>query len=388
MSSLGDQIVDALNQLLASTSVLHEPTFAGNEWDYVKECIDTGWVSTAGSYVSRFEEMLTEFTGVSHAIATSNGTSALHTCLLLADVEPGDEVIVPSLTFVATANAITYCGGIPHFADIDEDTLGLDPRKLAEYLNEISVQRDDGCYNQKTGRRIRTLVCMHTFGHPVDLDGILEVCKNHNLTLIEDAAESLGSYFKGQHTGNFGCLAALSFNGNKTITTGGGGAILTNDPALAIKAKHLTTTAKVPHRWEYVHDMVGFNYRMPNINAALGCAQIEQLPGFLHLKRRLAMAYSVAFKSIDGIVFFEEPANCISNYWLNVLLLNRTQAIQKKKILEHLNKAGFMSRPAWTPMHQLIMYKDCPRMDLSVTIDICSRLINIPSSSHLAVERE
>jgi perosamine synthetase len=362
---------------------LHEPTFVGKEWDYVKDCLDTGWVSSVGSYVDRFEVMLAEYTGVKRAVVVVNGTAALHVCLLLAGVEPGDEVLLPTLTFVATPNAISYCGAMPHFVDSEEATLGLDPRKLADYLYDISEIRGNECFNRKTGRRIKAVVPMHTYGHPVDLDPLLDLCERFNLILVEDAAESLGSFYKGRHTGQWGKLSALSFNGNKVITTGGGGAILTNDEELGGLAKHLTTTAKVPHRWEFRHDMVGYNYRLPNINAALGCAQLEQLPGFLRRKRDLAEKYRQAFDDVEGVRFFTEPEHARSNYWLNVLLLDEAHCDQHDELLSLTNGSGIMTRPTWTLMHKLPMFKDCPRMDLSAAENLEQRLINIPSSAIL-----
>lgn len=385
-SSLAERAVAAVAAVVSGPASLHEPEFAGNEWTYVKDCIDTGWVSTAGKYVERFETDLAEFTGADHAIATVNGTAALHAALVLAGTKPDDEVIVPALTFVATANAVSYCGALPHFADVEERTLGLDPAKLTAHLDDVTEQRQGECFNRETGRRISAVICMHTFGHPVDLKGIVAVCDRFGLTLIEDAAESLGSYYKDRHTGNHGRVAALSFNGNKTITTGGGGAILTNDPDLAVRAKHLTTTAKLPHRWQYVHDQVAFNYRLPNINAALGCAQLEQLPDMLSRKRRLAEAYQAAFEGVAEMSFITEPENCRSNYWLNAVALDPDCASQMDVLLEHLNAAGFMSRPAWTPLHRLSMFEQTPRMDLSVAEALHGRLINIPSSPRL-VER-
>ncbi len=362
---------------------LHEPCFAGNEWSYVKECLDTGWVSSVGSYVDRFERELAAFTGARRAVAVVNGTAALHVSLLLAGVCPGDEVIIPSLTFVATANAVAYCGAVPHFADSDEATLGLDPGKLAEHLSAIAEIKRGGCVNRHTGRPIRAIVPMHTFGHPVDLDPLVELCNRWNLVLVEDAAESLGSLYKGRHTGTFGRLAALSFNGNKVLTTGGGGAILTNDEGLGKMAKHLTTTAKVPHRWEFFHDAAGFNYRLPNINAALGCAQLEQLPRFLEHKRALAARYREAFRNVQGVRFFCEPSFAASNYWLNALVLDPPCASARDDILEMTDKNGIMTRPAWTPMHRLPMYQVCPCMELSGAEDLERRLINIPSSAAL-----
>lgn len=381
-------IIDALKSVLPASGgtpvSLHEPSFKGNEWDYVKECLDTGWVSSVGKFVDRFEQELASYTGVKHAIAVVNGTAALHVCLKLVGVEQGDEVLVPTLTFVATANAVSYCGAIPHFVDSCETTLGLDPQKLDLYLKEIAEIRPAGCFNKRTGRRIKAVMPMHTFGHPVDLDPLVEVCRHYRLELVEDAAESLGSYYKGKHTGNWGKASALSFNGNKVITTGGGGAILTNDEELGKLAKHLTTTARVSHKWSFIHDQIGYNYRLPNINAALGCAQLEQLPGFIKNKRSLAEHYRQAFAGIDGIRFFTEPGFAQSNYWLNVLLLNSNFVDQHDFLLDTTNSQGIMTRPAWTLMHELKMYKSCPQMDgLDTAKDIERRLINIPSSANL-----
>lgn len=364
---------------------LHEPQFSGNEWLYVKECIDTGWVSSVGKFVDKFERQLEEYTGVKRAVAVVNGTAALHICLKLSGVKDHDEVLVPALTFVATANAVTYCNAVPHFIDSEERTLGIDPFKLERYLNKISEVRSEGCINKITGRRIKAVVPVHTFGHPVDLDPIVELCNAFKLELIEDAAESLGSYYKGKHTGSSGKLSALSFNGNKTITTGGGGAILTNDEDLGKLAKHITTTAKVPHKWAFNHDMIGYNYRMPNINAALGCAQLEQLPDFLGKKRALANRYMEAFKGVKGVRIFKEPDFANSNYWLNVLLLDEPVAEERDNILEITNSLGILTRPAWTLMHKLPMFNGCPMMDLSVAESLERRLINLPSSVVLGV---
>lgn len=362
---------------------LHEPQFTGNEWKYLKECLDTGWVSSVGKFVDRFENQLAEYTGVRQAVAVVNGTAALHVCLKLVGVLPGDEVMVPALTFIATANAVSYCGAVPHFVDSEEKTLGIDSRKFSEYLGEIAYVHHEECFNRQTGRRIKAVVPMHTFGHPVDLDPLVETCERYRLELVEDAAESLGSYYKGRHTGNWGRVSALSFNGNKVVTTGGGGAILTNDESLARMAKHLTTTAKIPHKWAFNHDMVGYNYRLPNINAALGCAQIEQLPVFVQNKRTLAQRYWKAFIGVEGITFFTEPDFARSNYWLNVLLLDKDLSPARNELLEMTNNRGIMTRPAWTLMHNLSMYRTSPRMDLSVAEDLERRLVNIPSSSFL-----
>lgn len=379
MTGLPRSVVDALGRVLSGPAALHEPCLEGREWTYVKECLDTGWVSSAGGFVDRFEADLSRYTGIAHATATVNGTAALHACLILAGVERDDEVIVPTLTFVATANAVSHTGAVPHFADAEERTLGIDPAKLERHLEKIASIRDGVCVNDKTGRRIRAVVCVHTFGHPADLDPLVALCAKWRLVLIEDAAESLGSFYKGKHTGAFGRLAALSFNGNKTITTGGGGAILTNDAELAKKARHLTTTAKLPHRWEYVHDAVGYNSRMPNVNAAIGVAQLEQLPRFLERKRRLAETYAEEFADVEGLRFFRQPDFAQSNYWLNLILLDPQQAGERDAVLAATNDAGYMTRPAWVPMHRLDMYADCPRMDLSVAESLYKRLINIPS---------
>ena len=359
---------------------MHEPLFEGREWEYVKECLDTGWVSSVGKFVDRFEKELAEYTGVKRAIAVVNGTCALHLALRLAGVKIGDEVIVPTLTFVATANAVSFTGATPHFVDSEEGTLGLDPDKLENYLNEISEMRDGACYNKQTGKRIAAVVPMHVFGHPVDLDLLFEVCKDFKLLLIEDAAESLGSFYKGKHTGNWGKLSALSFNGNKIITTGGGGAILTNDSSIADRAKHLSTTAKLLHKWEYRHDELGYNYRLPNINAALGCAQIERLPYFIKEKRNLAKRYQSAFENIRGMHFFIEPAHAQSNFWLNTIVLEQGFEHERNTVLQTLNDNGIQARPVWTLLHKLPMYKDCPKMDLTTAKSLEARLINIPSS--------
>jgi perosamine synthetase len=381
-----DRILSALKTVLPQREdgiALHEPHFAGNEWAYVKDCLDTGWVSSVGKYVDRFEEHLAAYTGVKRAVAVVNGTAALHLCLKLAGVERGDEVLIPALTFVATANAAVYCGATPHFVDSEERTLGMNPGKLADYLKTVAEVRGGTCFNRITGRCIRAVVPMHTFGHPVDLDALTEVCSRFGVVMIEDAAESLGSFYKGRHTGQWGRLSALSFNGNKVITTGGGGAILTNDDELGKLAKHLTTTAKVLHRWSFDHDMIGYNYRLPNINAALGCAQLEQLPSFLERKRILAEKYRNSFAGVEGMRFYVEPSFARSNYWLNILLLDEEVAGERDRLLEETNSRGIMTRPAWTLMHKLPMFASCPRMDLSVAGNLERRMINIPSSSNL-----
>ncbi len=380
-----DLLLEALQKVLPSSGncPLHEPLFCGNENKYVQECVDTGWVSSVGKFVDRFEADLAAYTGAKRAVAVVNGTAALHVCLLLSDVQPDDEVLVPALTFIATANAVTYCRAMPHFVDSSEKTLGIDPDALDAYLAEISEIRSDGCYNRKTGRRIRAVVPMHTFGHPVDMDKMVDVCEKYRLVLIEDAAESIGSFYKGKHTGHFGRIAAISFNGNKTITTGGGGAVLTNDEELGKLAKHITTQAKIPHRWAYVHDCIGYNYRMPNINAALGCAQLEKLSEYVEKKRCLAEKYREALDGVPGVKFFVEPEFAKSNFWLNAILLDEDVANERDRVLGILNDAGIGSRPIWDLMYTMPMFADCPRMDCKVAEDIGQRLINLPSSVRL-----
>jgi len=387
-SALVSHVVEAIRSVVGHAPVsLHEPRFAGNEWQYLKECLDSTFVSSAGKYVDRFEADLAMYTGAKYAVAVVNGTAALHVALRLAQVRQNDEVLIPALTFVATANAVAYCGAMPHFADCDERTLGLDPGALHKYLIASTEIRDGHCVNRTTGRVIRALVPMHAYGHPADIDGLLAVARDFHLALVEDAAESLGSTVLDRHTGTFGLMGTLSFNGNKTVTTGGGGAILTNDSELATRAKHLTTTARVPHRWEYRHDEIGYNYRMPNINAALGCAQLEQLPGFLQAKRHLFKQYQAAFARVAGARLMAEPAGCRSNYWLQTLLLDEPNASQRDKILEATNGVGVMTRPAWTLMHRLPSFGACPRMHLPVSESLERRLINLPSSAHLGSGR-
>lgn len=383
-----DQVVSALTSVLPAEEPihLHAPVFQGKEWDYVRECLDTGWVSSVGRFVDEFERRLAEYTGVAHAVAVVNGTSALHVSLILAGVQRGDEVLVPALTFVATANAVAYVGAMPHFVDSEENTLGVDPEKLLDYLKEIVTLKDGEAVNRFTGRRIKAVVPVHTFGHPVDMDPLLEVAARFGLSVVEDAAESLGSLYKDRHTGSFGQIGVLSFNGNKIVTTGGGGAILTNDREIARRAKHLTTTAKQSHPWAFFHDETGFNYRMPNINAALGCAQLEHLDVFIERKRRLAGRYAEAFARVKGVKVFQEQPFARSNYWLNALILEPNYAQYRDAILQATHERGIMTRPAWTLMPKLPMYQHCPRMDLRVAEALEARIVNLPSSADLLIE--
>jgi len=383
---LSDQILSVLQEAIGPPPMaLHAPTFNGNEWAYVKECLDSTFVSSVGCYVGQFEQELVRFTKAKYAVAVVNGTAALHIALVLADVKAGDEVLMPALTFVATANAIVYCNAIPHFVESDERTLNVDVVRLREYLIRETRQHANQCVNRQTGRVIRAIVPVHTFGHPVDVEELLSIAQDFNIKLIEDAAEAIGSYYKGKHAGTFGLLGTLSFNGNKTITTGGGGAILTNDPSLASRARHLTTTAKLSHVWDYRHDEVGYNYRMPNINAAIGCAQLEQLPGKLVAKRQLFDIYNAAFRKVSGVQLVAEPPHSISNYWLQTLLLQPEMRDQRDQVLVATNKAGYGTRPIWTLMSELPMFLSSPKMDLSVANSLSQRIINIPSSPSLVI---
>lgn len=357
---------------------LHEPRFRGNEKKYVTDCIDSTFVSSVGEYVGKFEDSVAAYTGSAHAVAVVNGTMALHLALQLAGVKRDEEVITQPLTFIATVNAIAYTGAVPVFVDTDPDTLGLSPGSLEEFLLHHCKTGDGGfTYNIKTGRRVAACVPMHTFGHPCRIDLIKELCDRHNIVLVEDAAESLGSFYHGVHTGRYGTLSVLSFNGNKTVTTGGGGMILTEDADLARHAKHLTTQAKVPHRWEYRHDETGYNYRLTNIQAALGCAQMEMLPSFIRSKRELAAEYK-SFFAARGVGFISEPAGAESNYWLNAILLSGRE--ERDAFLGYTNDRDIQTRPAWELMTTLPMYSDCFSMPLPNAGFIADRLVNIPSS--------
>ena len=356
---------------------LHEPRFIGNEKKYLNECIDSTFVSSAGKFVDEFEEKIASYTGAKYAIATCNGTSALHVSLLLANVEQNDEVITQALTFVATCNAIRYCGAQPIFVDVDRDTMGLSPSALKGFLENNTTVKKQQCVNNKTGRVIKACVPMHTFGHPCRMDEIKDICNKYYIFLIEDAAESVGSFYKDKHTGNFGRVGVMSFNGNKIITAGGGGCIVTSDKRLAKKAKHLTMTAKVPHKWDFNHDMVGYNYRMPNLNAALLVAQLENLDNFIHSKRKLANMYEDFFKATD-YTFVKELAECKSNYWLNSIILKSKQ--QRDEFLNETNSQNVMTRPIWILMNKLPMFEYAQFDDLTNSEWLEERVVNIPSS--------
>jgi len=385
--SLAQSVCQRIFKVVGDRRVaLHEPNFNGNEWLYIKDCIDTGWVSSVGSYVDRFEHDLAAYTGAKHAVVVSNGTSGLQVALQLAGVVAGDEVFVPALSFVATANAVRHCNAWPHFVDVDASTLGLSVPALADYLDFVLERRNGLNFNRYNGRRLAAIVPMHTFGHPVDMIALMELSQKFQIPVVEDAAESLGSFTDGQHTGTFGLCGMVSFNGNKIVTTGGGGAIITNDTQLARRAKHLTTTAKQPHRWSFFHDEVAYNYRLPNLNAALGCAQLEQLPSFLLAKRQLAERYLNVFKDLQEVKLFLERANVRANYWLQTLILEPDAADERDNVLAATNEAGLMTRPVWTLLNELPMYQECAYMPLPISQDLARRIVNLPSGPQL--ERE
>ncbi|SDG53210.1 LegC family aminotransferase [Roseospirillum parvum] len=365
---------------------LHEPWLAGREWEYVKSCLDEGWISSVGAFVDRFENDLAAYCGTARAVATVNGTAALHTALMVLGVKPGDEVLVPALTFVATANAVAHCGAVPHFVDSAPDTLGLCPERLRDHLERLAVRGPNGPVNRHTGRRLAAVVPVHVFGHPVAADPLAEVAAHFELPIIEDATEALGSLYHGRPAGGLGRIGVFSFNGNKILTTGGGGMLVTDDASLADAARHLTTTAKRPHPWAFEHDAVAYNYRLPNVNAAIGCAQLERLPLMIARKRRLAEAYRQALAELPGLEVVPEPAGSRSNFWLNAVRLKADQAARRDELLAATHAAGLMTRPAWTPMSHLPMYADCPRADLTVTEDLVRRLVCLPSSAWLGAE--
>ena len=376
------KIVDYIKELYGQDFVpLSVPQFIGNEKKYLNECIDTTFVSSVGKFVDRFEEDMAAYTGAKRAVVCVSGTNALHMAMMMAGVERDDEVLTQALTFIATCNAISYIGACPVFIDVDKQTMGLSPDAVKAWLFTHAEVKGGQCYNKQTGRRIKACVPMHTFGHPVRIEELAAICAEWHVELVEDAAESIGSRYKGKHTGLFGKVGVLSFNGNKTNTTGGGGMLLFNDEALGAMAKHLTTQAKVPHRWEFRHDHIGYNYRMPNINAALGCAQLEHLDEYVADKRATATAYAEFFKQVDDIQFFTEPENCFSNYWLNAVILKDHEAQQG--FLQYSNDHGVMTRPIWELMSRLPMFEHCQHDELENTVFFADRVVNIPSSVRL-----
>jgi len=374
-----DDVVDFVRDIYGKEGVipLHNPLFIGNEKQYLNECIDSAYVSSVGKFVDKFEEKIAEYSGSNFAVATTSGTSALHTALLLTNVSVDDEVITQPLTFIATCNTISYCGASPIFVDVDKETMGLSPDSLNYFLSEHAVIKNNQCFNKTTGKIIKACVPMHTFGHSCRVSEIKEICDKYKIILIEDAAESLGSFYKGKHTGTFGSLGVLSFNGNKIITGGGGGCIITDDEALAKKARHLTTTAKAPHKWEYTHDMIGYNYRMPNLNAALLTSQLENLKSFLSSKRNIALAYKEFFKD-KPYIFIEEPVNSQSNYWLNAIIFKDKE--ERDLFLHETNSKEVMTRPMWTLMNKLSMFQESQCGELTNAKWLEERVANIPSS--------
>ena len=357
------------------------PVFVGNEKKYLNECIDTAFVSSVGKFVDRFEEDMAKYASVRKAVVCVSGTNALHMSLMLVGVERNDEVLTQALTFIATCNALSYIGAHPVFIDVDRSTMGLSPDAMKEWLVKNAEIRNGECFNKNTGCRIKACVPMHTFGHPVRIEEIAVLCEEYHIELVEDAAESIGSTYKGKHTGTFGMVSALSFNGNKTITTGGGGMMLFQDEELGKLAKHITTQAKVLHRWEFRHDYIGYNYRMPNINAAIGCAQLENLDRYIESKRKVAAEYEAYFKNVPDIEFFVDSKDTISNYWLNAIILKDKKA--QLEFLEQTNDNGVMTRPIWELMNRLPMFETCENDGLENTIWFADRVVNIPSSVRL-----
>jgi perosamine synthetase len=363
---------------------LHEPEFLGHESRYLQDCIDTGWVSYLGKYVDQFEQQLAARCGRKHAFAAVNGTAALHAALVVLGVEHGDEVILPSVTFVASANSIVQAGAVPHLIDCEPRTLGLDIARLRDHLRAIAVRNNNATTNRLTGRRLAAIVPVHVFGQPIDHDALDEVAREFDLPVLADATESLGSTWRGRPAGSYGLLSVLSFNGNKIVTTGGGGAILSRDPEVGKRIRYLTTTAKQPHPWEFIHDEVAWNFRLPNLNAAMGCAGLERLPEMLDAKRRLQARYEQVFANMAGVSVFREAEGCRSNYWLSALLLDSPDLALRDAILEACQDAGLMARACWRLNHHLPMYRDNPRMPLDVAGRLQPRIINLPSSPFLA----
>ena len=360
---------------------LHEPLFFGNEIKYLKKTISENLVSTIGPFVKKFEDQIKKYTKTKYVISIINGTEALHLSLVACGIKNNDEVLVPAITFAGTANAILYSGAIPHFVDSELETLGIDPIKLERYLEKVAIKKGKFYFNKKTSRRIRAIIPVHIFGNICQIDNILKIAKKYNLIVIEDAAEALGSFYKKKHAGTFGLVGCFSFNGNKIITTGGGGAIITNNKLLAKKIKHLSTTAKINHRWEYIHDTVGYNFRMPNLNAALGSAQIENLNKFLKSKRKLFLRYSEEFLKINDVRLIKNPRSSKSNNWLNTIFIKNSSIKKRNKVLSLAQKNRMFLRPVWKPLHTLKHFNNMPKMNLDVAMKIYKSCINLPSSA-------
>ena len=375
-------IINIIKKILGGgRHFLHEPHFCGNEWKYVKKTLDDNYVSSIGSFVDKFEDQIKKFTKSKYAISVVNGTEALHLGLVACGVKNNDEVFVPTITFAGTANAITYSGAVPHFVDSELETLGIDPIKLEKYLKEISIKKGKFYFNKKTNRRISAIIPVHVFGNICQIDKILKIAKKYNLIVIEDAAEALGSFFHNKHSGTFGMVGCFSFNGNKILTTGGGGAIITNNKLLAKKIKHLSTTAKINDPWEYIHDAIGYNFRMPNLNAALGSAQLENLNKFLQAKRKLFNIYEKEFKLVEDIRIVKEKKFSKSNYWLNTIFIKNLSIKKRNQILKFAHKNNFFLRPVWRPLHTLKHFKKMPKMHIDVATKIYKSCINLPSSA-------
>lgn len=375
-------IINIIKKILGGgRHFLHEPHFCGNEWKYVKKTLDDNYVSSIGSFVDKFEDQIKKFTKSKYAISVVNGTEALHLGLVACGVKKNDEVFVPTITFAGTANAITYSGAVPHFVDSELETLGIDPIKLEKYLKEISIKKGKFYFNKKTNRRISAIIPVHVFGNICQIDKILKIAKKYNLIVIEDAAEALGSFFHNKHSGTFGMVGCFSFNGNKILTTGGGGAIITNNKLLAKKIKHLSTTAKINDPWEYIHDAIGYNFRMPNLNAALGSAQLENLNKFLQSKRKLFNIYEKEFKLVEDIRIVKEKKFSKSNYWLNTIFIKNLSIKKRNQILKFAHKNNFFLRPVWKPLHTLKHFKKMPKMHIDVANKIYKSCINLPSSA-------
>jgi perosamine synthetase len=355
---------------------LHAPHFAGKEWEFVKECLDSGWVSSVGKYVDRFEGMMRDFTGAGYAVATVNGTAAIHVALALAGVEPGEVVLCPAFSFVGTVSPVVHSGAFPVFMDSDRETLGLDVNKLRRFLSDCCTRKEDGfTYHGKTHRRIKACIAMHPYGYPVDMDPLLRLCSEANIRILEDAAEALGSYYGGKHCGTLGEVGILSFNGNKIITTGGGGMVLTNDGEKASRAKHLTTTAKVDHPWEYVHDEVGFNYRMPNLNAALGCAQMEKLGSFLAQKTQQSSILKEILRGCEGVEVID-PSIGVGNHWLNLVAVDRGL---RDGVLKSLNDRGVQARASWFPICDMKPYVHFESFLIETARELSASIICLPN---------
>lgn len=391
MTQVKQEVISYLDEVLKGAKKplsLHEPELDNTDVEFVTDCVKSGWVSSVGKYVDEFERKLEEITGAKRAIAVCNGTAALHICVKMSGAGVGDEVLVPSLTFVATTNAVSYTGATPHFIDVDKNNMGVDPVALRKYLNEIGEIKNNQLINRQTQKVIKALVVMHAFGHPCDMTSLMTLAKDFHLQLIEDAAESLGSYYQGQHTGSIASISALSFNGNKIVTTGAGGAILVSDVELGKKIKHLTTTAKLPHPWAFVHDEIGYNYRLSNLSSALGCAQLSRFDDFLKRKRVLAGKYKESAAKHKSFYFCEEPKDTKSNYWLNNIVVKDSASLEQlNEVIGHCHEQGYQVRPIWTPMHQLDIYKNCPQMPLPNTEWLATRVISLPSHPLLAGKR-